>query len=443
MAASMSLMRDHARAIWEAALKAVIPQELVREALSDASLVKDVRSAPRIIVVGAGKAGAAMSEGVEAALGADITRVEGIVSVPASCVRPLKRIKLVPGRPAGVNEATPDAVRVTEKILQLLGQAGPNDAALCLISGGGSALLEAPARGIDLAEIQAVTRLLDACGATIAEMNAIRKHLSRVKGGQLAEGFRGKFLHTLIISDVIGDPPEVIASGPTVPDPSTYADALAVLKKYRLEDRVPVPVRQHLENGAAGQVPETPKRLAGGRESRIIGNNALALAAAAAAAERLGYGVLNLGSFIEGESRDVAIALSGVARSIKSKGTPLAAPAGLLAGGETTVTLCPDHGLGGRNQEFVLAAFLHLAQRLTFKDILVASIGTDGEDGPTDAAGAVADESTWHKAAGLGLDGWACLNRNDAYQFFETTGDLVKTGMTETNVMDVRLFLVR
>src|SRR5207237_1259264 len=267
-----------------------------------------------IRVIGAGKAGAPMSEALEDLLADQLDRVEGLVNVPAESVRPLRSIQLHPARPAGTNEPTAEGVAGALQILDFVSKSEPDDVVLCLLSGGGSALLPAPAEGISLADKRQVTRLLHACGATINEMNAVRKHLSRVKGGQLARGFAGRHLYSLIISDVIGDPLDVIASGPTAADPTTFADALAVLEKYRLTARVPPAVRDYLERGAAGQVPETLKELPANVTNLVIGNNARALAAAQAAAEALGYRVLNLGSYIEGETRQVATALAGVVR---------------------------------------------------------------------------------------------------------------------------------
>jgi glycerate 2-kinase len=312
---------------------------------------------------------------------------------------------------------------------------------VCLLSGGGSALLPAPAEGVALADKQQVTRLLHACGATINELNAVRKHLSRIKGGQLARGFAGRHLYSLIISDVIGDPLDVIASGPTAADPTTFADALGVLAKYELTARVPPAVREHLERGAAGRVAETLKQLPPNVTNAVIGNNASSLAAAQATAEALGYRVLNVGSNIEGETRQVALAFAGMVRGIREHRLPLPPPVCVLSGGETTVTLAENHGRGGRNQEFVLA-ILHKLAREGMRDVVTLSGGTDGEDGPTDAAGAVADADTLARAERRGLDPAEFLARNDSYSFFDATGDLLKTGLTQTNVMDVRVILI-
>jgi hydroxypyruvate reductase/glycerate 2-kinase len=433
------ILRRHAREIWQAAVDAVRPEPLVRDALADGALGigHAVRAARRIIVLGAGKASAAMAAAVEDALADVLDRVQGFVNVPDEAVRPLRKIRLHAARPAGSNQPTAEGVAGAEQMLRLARTAGPDDVALCLFSGGGSALSPAPAAGVTLADKQAVTKLLHACGATINQMNAVRKHLSAIKGGRLAEAFRGKALFSLIISDVIGDPLDVIASGPTVPDPTTFADVLALLDSLEIRRRVPPAAVTHLERGAAGEIPETPKRLPATVHNVILGNNVKALAASESCARGLGYAVLNLGSFIEGETSQVAIAVAGIAHSIREQGIPVRPPACVLIGGETTVTLGADHGLGGRNQEFVLAALLKLG---AVSDVAILSGGTDGEDGPTDAAGAIAAGSEiprvlWEKAPEY-------LQRHDAYHFFEAVGGLLKTGLTQTNVMDVRVVLI-
>jgi hydroxypyruvate reductase/glycerate 2-kinase len=436
--------RADARAIWDAAVTAAQPRPLVEAALTTGPDAEVVRAAGRVIVVGAGKAGAGMAAGLEAARADILGRVEGIVNVPEGDTPLPKRVRLHPARPAGVNEPTPAGVVGTEAMLRLLASADPGDVAVCLLSGGGSALLPAPAEGIALADKLAVTRLLHRSGATIGEMNAVRKHLSRVKGGRLAEAFRGRLLLALAISDVVGDPPDVIASGPTAPDPTTYADALAVLDRYDLRKRVPAAVLDHLARGAAGQIPETPKVLPPNVVNRVIGSNRLSLDAAAATAAGLGYRVLDLGALVEGETRHVATAAAGVVRSVRRDRVPVAPPACLLIGGETTVALGDGSGKGGRNQEFVLAVLAKLAEQPGGLDgVTVLSGGTDGEDGPTDAAGAVADAGTPARAAALGLSPADHLRRHDAYPFFDATGDLLRTGLTGTNVMDVRVILIR
>jgi glycerate 2-kinase len=436
-------LADHARAIWQAGVDAVRPEVLIREALTNSAsaIHAALDKAKRILVLGGGKAGAAMSAAVEKVLSAYLPKIEGLVNVPAETVVPLQRIRLHPGRPAGTNQPTAEGVAGTDAILHLAHSAGPDDVALCLLSGGGSALLPAPAAGITLADKQAVTLLLHACGATINDMNAVRKHLSAFKGGRLAQAFTGKQLYSLIISDVVGDPLDVIASGPAAADPTTFSDALAVLEKCRIVPQVPPAVLDLLRQGQTGTLPETLKTIPANVHNLVIGNNAMAVAAAHKHAEHLGYRVLNLGSFLEGETRPVAETLTGVVRSILQDGVPWPPPVCILSGGETTVTLSADHGKGGRNMEFVLAALGKLGPE-AMRGVVILSAGTDGEDGPTDAAGAIATEHTLPIAAELGLDWRDFLRRHDAYNFFDAAGGLLKTGLTQTNVMDVRVVLI-
>ena len=362
MARSLSL-RASALSIWKAGVEAANPERLVKSflrrrgrKLQVGEQILDLDAIGRMVVVGTGKAGAAMSRGVEQALGDELLEkkhVEGCVNVPADCVVPLKRVTLWAARAAGENKPTAAGVEGARRILSLVRAAGPQDLCLCLISGGGSALLPLPVEGISLEDKQRVTELLHECGATINELNAVRKHLSQVKGGRLAVGFRGMLLASLIISDVVGDPLDVIASGPTAADPSTFRDAVAVLEKYdasyQLLSRTPPAVLDYLRRGAAGQLAETPNRTPRSVVNSIIGNNGLALAAAARKARELGYQVINLSSYIEGESREAGIVLAGIARGIRDSGQPIKSPACVLSGGETTVSLAAEHGLGGRN----------------------------------------------------------------------------------------------
>jgi hydroxypyruvate reductase/glycerate 2-kinase len=433
------MSREHALAIWNAAVDAVRPEPLVRAAVEAESWLRD---APRVLVVGAGKAGPGMAVGLETGLADRLNRVEGLLNVPEGMTAPLKRVRLHAARPRGVNEPTAAGVAGAEEMLRLLQNAGPEDVAVCLLSGGGSALLPAPAEGVTLEDKQAVTKLLHHCGATIDEMNCVRKHLSRVKGWRLADAFRGKRLVSFIISDVVGDPLDVIASGPTAPDPTTFADALAVLSRYVLTGSTPAAVLRHLEAGRAGKVAESPKTIPPNVENRVVGSNRVALDAAKRKAEALGYRVLDLGSFVEGETRQVAVAVAGIARSVKQDGVPFAPPACILVGGETTVTLGESPGKGGRNQEFTLAVLAKLGAA-GMSAVTVLSGGTDGEDGPTDAAGAVADATTLAALAEPRLSAEDHLHRHDAYPFFDKVGGLVRCGLTGTNVMDVRVILVR
>jgi hydroxypyruvate reductase len=326
-------------------------------------------------------------------------------------------------------------------ILDCLRGLAPADLVLVLISGGGSALTPAPVPGVTLEEKQALTKALLACGADIREMNTLRKHISRIKGGQLARAAAPARVVTLILSDIVGDPLDAIASGPTVPDPTTYADALAILDKYKLRAAVPASIRAHLEAGAAGRHPETPKPSdpAFAKVQHVmVASNIQALRAAETEARRLGFRPLILSSFVEGETREVARMHAALALEARSSGLPLAPPACFITGGETTVTL-RGKGKGGRNQEFALAAAFDIAG---LENVVVLSGGTDGTDGPTDAAGAVSDGETIARARALGLNPRAALDENDAYPFFAALGDLVITGPTRTNVMDVRLVLV-
>ena len=421
----MTLHAD-ALTIWHAAVEAVRPEPLVIAAVE--KLRPLLESAPTIRVVGCGKAGAAMAVGVEAALADLMGRVAGWVNVPEGFTATTQSIHLHPARPVGRNAPTQAGIDGACAMAKLLADAGPDDIALGLISGGGSALMPWPVEGVSLADKLAVTELLAGSGASIGEMNAVRKHLSRVKGGRLAEGFRGKRFVTLIISDVVGDPLDVIASGPTTPDPTTYADALAVLDRYDLRSRTPVSVVGHLERGRRGELPETPKVLPATVENRLIGTNALALAAATRTAERLGFRVVSLGSAVEGETADVARRHAAIVRTLPPRTC-------LLSGGETTVTLGRHPGKGGRNQEYALAMALALGDT---PNVLTLSAGTDGEDGPTDAAGAIADADTLRR----GTDAVGHLARHNAYPFFDAAGGLLRTGLTGTNVMDVRVTLV-
>jgi glycerate 2-kinase len=446
-----ALNRALAEAIWHAGVQAVRPQyclpQFLLQRYREGDPRFDFRQYPRILVVGGGKAGAAMAAALEEALtsaGVDLSRVEGWVNVPNETVRPLKRIHLHPARPMGVNEPTPEAAYGAEQILQLARSAGPDDLLICLISGGGSALLPLPAEGISLAEKQQVVRALLRCGATIAEMNAVRKHISRIKGGRLAQEFTGRLCLTLIISDVIGDPLDVIASGPTAPDPTTYADAWSVLEKYGLLEEIPVSVREHLQRGLRGEIPETPKDLPLGPDGKprvahfVLASNRHALEAAARFARQSGLEVLQLGPYLEGETRPVAETLACLARYWREE---IRQPTAILSGGETTVSLPKQHGKGGRNQEFALA-FLHKLSQSDPKGVILLAGGTDGEDGPTDAAGAFADAEVLRQAQTRGLNLADFLTRHDAYTFFDAVAALFRPGLTETNVMDLRVLLI-
>ncbi len=436
-------LRRQAQLIFRAALRAADPTEAVRrhlrvrgDTLIAGARRYSLKTVQNIYVLGAGKAGAPMAAALERLLGRRLSG--GVVNVKYGHLVPLKCIALNEcGHPI------PDAhgVRGAQLIAELAARAGERDLVICVISGGASALLPAPAAPVTLEEKQQTTRLLLACGATIHEINAVRKHISTIKGGQLARlAFPARII-SLLLSDVIGDDPDVIGSGPTAPDASTFSDALAVLDKYDLRRRVPPSVRERLEQGAAGLIPETPKpgdEVFARTQNLIVGSNRLAVEAAEQMARRLGLRPLVLSTTIEGETREVARVHAAIAREILTSGRPAKPPVALISGGETTVTL-RGQGLGGRNQEFVLAAAIELAG---LPRVVVLSAGTDGTDGPTDAAGAIADGATLARAERLGLDARKHLAENDSYHFFEPLGDLLKTGPTNTNVMDVRLILV-
>jgi hydroxypyruvate reductase len=439
----VSELRTMARQIFDAAVRAVDPAEAIRRHLvREGTRLRigreavDLAGVRQIVVVGLGKAGAPMAAAVEAILGERITR--GVVVTKYGHAQPTRTIRIhEAGHPVPDDAGMAGAQAVLDQVTGL----NPDDLVLVLISGGGSALTPAPVDGITLAEKQALTKALLACGADIREMNALRKHISRMKGGQLARAAAPARVFTLILSDIVGDPLDAIASGPTVPDPTTYADTLAILDKYRIRQEIPASIRMHLEAGAAGKLPETPKPddpLFARAKSVMVASNIQALEAAQAEAKRLGFQALVLSSFIEGETREIARMHAALALEARASGYPVKPPACLITGGETTVTL-KGKGKGGRNQEFALAAALDIAG---LPGVVVLSAGTDGTDGPTDAAGALADGDTVKRAVALGLTPRAALDANDAYPFFQRLGDLVMTGPTRTNVMDVRLVMV-
>ncbi len=438
-----STLRRQARAIFAAALRAADPVEAVRRhvrirngVLAAGGRRYRLDSFRDVFVIGAGKASASMALAVERILGSRIRG--GLINVKYGHTCPLDRIQLQEcGHPV------PDAAGLdgARRIAGIARQAGAGDLVLCLISGGASALLPLPSEPITLDEKQETTRLLLNSGAAIQEVNAVRKHLSAIKGGLLARLASPAVVLSLVLSDVIGDDLDVIGSGPTVPDRSTFSAARAILERYGLTARLPAAVRRRIERGAAGEIPETPKP--GAPEFRrvnnlVVGGNELAVKAAAAAARACGFRTLVLSTRIQGETREVARVHAAIAQEIVASGVPVRPPACVISGGETTVTVRGD-GLGGRNQEFVLAAAIELAG---LDRVVVLSGGTDGTDGPTDAAGALCDGRTLDRAGRLGLDASSFLERNDSYHFFEPLGDLLKTGPTRTNVMDVRLLLV-
>jgi len=440
---AVETLREDAKQIFHAGLQAVDAKAAVRRTLqhSDELLLIDGHSYDlsgfeHIYVVGAGKAGAAMASAVEEILGERISA--GHVNVKYGHTLPLEKVTL---HEAGHPIPDEAGLRGAEAIVALLEQAGEKDLVICLISGGGSALLPLPAAGISLRQKQEVTQRLLSCGAAITEINAVRKHISQIKGGQLCRCAWPATLVALILSDVVGDPLDAIASGPTVPDATTFQDVRDILTRYGVWDSIPAAVRNHVQRGVDGEIPETPKsgdRVFERSDSTIIASNFLAVMAARQAAEQLGYATLVLSTMIEGETRDVAKVHAAVAKEIIRSGHPVAAPACVISGGETTVTI-RGQGKGGRNQEFVLAAAIEIAD---LPGVVLLSAGTDGTDGPTDAAGALCDGRTVRRAAEAGMRAQDYLAENNAYPFFAGLNDLLITGPTHTNVMDLRVILV-
>lgn len=453
----------HALDIWKSAVDAVSSSQLVKNVLQrqgDELTVCGNRfrlsDLQRIVVVGTGKAGAGMASAVEEVLGADVVdaKVIGWVNVPADCVRELRRIRLHAARPAGVNEPTVEGVGGSLKILQLVERLRDDDLCLVLLSGGGSALLPAPCFGVSLDDKQEVTRLLSRGGATINELNTVRKQLSLIKGGGLARALKAGRMIGLIISDVIGDPLDIISSGPTVDDDSTPAMALDILKRIAGLNNVPSAVLELLKEKSAlesSSARSTRPRIDADRvQNYVIGNNAVAVAAAEQQARSLGYDVRVIGVGIGGIAseigRDLARQCLAARAEVVASGKPLC----LISGGEPTVRLSETKlpRKGGRNQELVLAACVEIlsagsiSQSSAAKKITILSGGTDGEDGPTDAAGAWLDAEVLQSIQDQHLVPEDYLAINNAYEFFSKAGGLLKSGPTHTNVMDVRVALI-
>jgi hydroxypyruvate reductase len=377
-----------------------------------------------------------MAAAVEDVIG-DRLPIEGSVTVRYGHAAPTRHVRI-----REASHPMPDAagIEATRAIVDLLRDAEERDLVVCVISGGGSALLTLPAEAVSLEDLQRTTDALLRCGATINEINVVRKHLDTVKGGGLARLAAPAEMVTLILSDVVGNPLDAIASGPTVPDTSTWSEAVGVFDRYGLWDFAPVSVSHRLRAGAAGDLPDTPKPgdpLFERTQSVIVGSNLLACEAAAAAARELGLQALVLTTYVEGEAREAGRVLAGLLREVDASGHPLERPCCLVAGGETTVTIRGD-GRGGRNQELALSAAFSLRG---VRDVLLASVGTDGSDGPTDAAGAFVDGTTLERAEALGLDAARALADNDSYTLFDRLGSLIRTGPTNTNVNDLYVLL--
>ncbi len=418
-------------------VEAVLRRFRVRE---DVLIVGDVdyflSQFQRIFVVGAGKGVARMAKAVEQVLGARIH--DGMVIVRQGYGERLGRIRVVEAGHPLPDEAS---LKATHELISLVDQADENDLVICLISGGGSSLLASPAGSINLDDMQRATELFLSSGMTIQEINIVRKHISRIKGGRLAQRVFPATLISLILSDVIGDRLDVIASGPTVPDPSTFSYAVYILGEYKIFDQMPERVKAVLEKGISGEEPETPDQTSEifrRVQNLIVGSNRLSLKAAEYKARRMGMNALILSSSIRGEARELARFYAALAEEIVKSESPVKAPACLIAGGEPTVTI-RGSGKGGRNQELALAVAMEIQD---LPGVVFLSAGTDGTDGSTDAAGAFSDSETIVRARHRMLNPRDFLDNNNSYEFFLSMGDLILTGPTGTNVMDIHLLLV-
>lgn len=436
-------LRERVVSIMSSALEAVDPAEAIRRQvrvddniLTVGGRVYDLDRYKHIYVVGGGKASSPMALAIEQLLGDRITA--GSVNVKYGYTLPTSVIQL---HEAGHPLPDQAGVKGTDILIQLIKRATNDDLVICLISGGGSALMVAPSEGITLADMEAFTQVMLSCGATINEINTIRKHCSRIKGGQMARLAYPAELIALLLSDVVGNPLDVIASGPTVADTSTFSDAWGIVDKYGIAHRLPTSMVQRLQRGKAGDIAETPKTgdLALKKvHTQVIASNEIAAQSAIEEAKRKGFNTLLLSTFIEGEAREVALVFAAIAKEIRNSGLPVPTPACIVAGGETTVTL-QGKGKGGRNQELALAAAISIAG---MEDVMVIGLATDGTDGPTDAAGALADGTTLVRAQALGFSAQKHLVDNDSYPFFDALGDLLLTGPTNTNVNDLTFVLV-
>lgn len=429
----------------EAALGAADPRSIIKSKVAlKWPLLKinrksfDLRSFENIFVVGGGKASGLMAEALERILGDRVTA--GLINIPYGnrSQYKVRRIML-----QEANHPVPDeaGMKGAKRILDLASQANENDLIICLISGGGSSLMPLPLGEVSLHDKRALTEALLRSGANINEINAVRKHISEFKGGWLAKRAYPATTISLLLSDVVGDHLDVIASGPTVPDPTTFEDAIKVLKRYGLWTEAPESVRRILLDGKKGRIPETPKpddAVFKRVHNFVVSNNRSACLAAHSKLRNAGLNVLSLTSYMEGEARHVGVMLAAMAQEISTSGNPISKPAGIIAGGETTVTVVGE-GVGGRNQEIALSAALKMVE---LDGVVVASINTDGLDGPTDAAGALADGKTIIRSWELGLSAEDFLRANDSYTFFSKLDDLIFTGFTGTNVNDISIIIV-
>lgn len=440
-------MKKDLKAIFEAALEEVrpekkIPKKVILKAnklIIGDNFSLDLNSFEKIIILGAGKASAAMAKALEEILGDLLT--DGLVIVKDAHVLRTKKVK--------VKEAAhpvPDVrcVEASKEMLTFIDKYKSSKSLfLFLLSGGASSLFTLPAAGITLQDKQKTTEVLLNSGADIKEINILRKHLSRVKGGRLMEFLYPSTVVTLVISDVIGDDLSSIGSGPLYPDESTWTDCLRIIQKYDLEDKLPSRVIFRVKKGLRGEIKDTPnskEKYFQKSFSFILASNRQALIGAFNKALQLGYNPMILTSFLEGEAKDVAKVLASITKEIALNDNPLVKPACLLSGGETTVTITSPVGKGGRNQELTLAFALEIEN---YKDLVFASLGTDGTDGSTEACGAIVSLETLEQAEKKGIDPYKFLDNHDAYTFFKEIGGLVITGPTYTNVMDIQIALIR
>jgi glycerate 2-kinase len=396
----------------------------------------DLRQYENIYVVGGGKAGGSMALAVEGILGHRITA--GVINTKYGYLADTKIIRI---NEAGHPIPNAQGMAGAKEMVGLARGASARDLVLCLISGGGSALMTLPVEGIGLKDMEALTSALLRCGATINEINTIRKHLSQIKGGNLSRAAFPAQVVSLILSDVVGNPLDVIASGPTVPDSSSFAQSWEIVQRYGLVDELPSPVIEQLRRGRDGEIEETPKHgdpVFAGTYNLIIGSNEIAARAAADEARDAGFHPLLLSTYVEGEAREVAQVFCAIAREILHSGQPVPRPACVVAGGETTVTIRGE-GMGGRNQELALSAAIHVDG---LDEVVIVALATDGTDGPTDAGGAIADGSTLRRARAKKLLARQYLANNDSYHFFDQLNDLLITGPTNTNVNDLTFVFV-
>ncbi|MDQ7817772.1 MAG: glycerate kinase [Melioribacteraceae bacterium] len=440
----MKKLKDDLFQIIDSAINSVKPDQLIpRKVMLEGSyLLIDTHKInldryENIYIVGTGKASASMAHEFEKILESKIA--DGIISTKYGHSIPCSRIKIIESGHPVLDE---NGLKAGDEILKLVSEANENDLVICLLSGGGSALLEKLPDEITLSELQSVFKALLKCGANIEEMNIVRRHLSKIKGGKLSEAIYPATCVSLILSDVINDPLEAISGGVTSPDPSTFQDALNVLAKYKIKDQIPDNILEYISMGAQGSILETVKP---GNEifknvtNIILGNNKEALIHAKEKAETFGYNVLIRSDNIQGEARDIGKLAADIAKKINRENQPISKPACVLIGGETTVKI-KGNGKGGRNQELALSALIEM--NYSEFDYLIASCGTDGTDGPTDAAGAIASNEIWQRTNELNLLPLQFLDNNDSYTFFEKTGGLIITGPTGTNVMDIIIILV-